>query len=141
MSEAASLARTETLERKGEKYERLIGRTKKLPAISTVVVHPCDRASLAGVVEAARAEIVRPTLVGPRERIEAVASEHDLDISPYEIVEAPHSHAAAERGVALLREGRGEEELQRDEEGLEPTHREHDPVVVGAWLVAMSYSL
>ena len=73
-----------------------------------MVVHPCDHSSLTGVLDAANAEIIEPILVGPRRKIESVAKEHDLDISACEIVDVPHSHAAAERGVELVREGRGE---------------------------------
>ena len=108
MTDSADFDVTRPLEPKGEKYERLIARTKELPAIPTVVVHPCERTSLEGVVDAARAEIIVPTLVGPRQKIEAVAAEHGLDLSACEIVEAAHSHEAAARGVELLREARGE---------------------------------
>src|SRR5262249_35157809 len=43
-----------------------------------------------------------------KQKIEAVASEHRLNLSACDIVEAPHSHGAAETGVALIRQGRGE---------------------------------
>ena len=108
MTDTASLKDTGPLARTGEKYERLIARTKEAPTIATVVVHPCDRSSLEGALDAAKAEIIEPILVGPRQKIEAVAAEHDLDISACEIIDAPHSHAAAARGVELLREARGE---------------------------------
>ena len=61
--------------RKGEKYERLIARTKSIQPVPTIVVHPCDRSSLEGVIEATKAEIIEPLLVGPRARIEAAAAE------------------------------------------------------------------
>ncbi len=93
---------------RGEKNRRLIAETKELPVIGTVVVHPCERSALQGPLDAAKAEIIEPILVGPRRKIEAVAAEHDLDISACEIVDVPHSHAAAARGVELVREGRGE---------------------------------
>lgn len=108
MAEAAALQLAQPVNRKGEKYERLIARSKQIPAIPTVVVHPCDQTSLEGVVDAAKAEIIAPLLVGPRQRIEAVATEHDLDISAFEIADTAHSHASAARGVELLHEARGE---------------------------------
>ena len=108
MTDSADFDVTRPIQRKGEKYERLIARTKEVSAITTVVVHPCDQTSLEGAIEAAKAEIIVPILVGPRQKIEAVAAQHDLDISACEIVEAPHSHAAAARGVELLHEARGE---------------------------------
>ena len=108
MTKTASLKGTEVFEHQGEKYEGLIARTEKAPTVATVVVHPCDESSLRGALDAAKSKIIEPILVGPRQKIERVAAEHGLDLSDWEIVDAPHSHAAAERGVALLREGRGE---------------------------------
>ena len=94
--------------RKHEKYERLIARCKALTPVPTAVAHPCDESSLKGAVEAAELGILQPILVGPRARIEAVAAQFQLDISGYEIVDAPHSHAAADLAVQLAREGKAE---------------------------------
>jgi phosphate acetyltransferase len=90
------------------KYERLIARAKQVPAVKTIVVHPCDESSLRGVTEAAEAGIIVPILVGPAGKIRAVAREHNLDISRFEIVDAPHSDAAAAQAVKLIHEARGE---------------------------------
>ncbi len=96
------------MERKHEKYERLIVRCKELSPIPTAVAHPCDESSLRGALEAAGMGILKPILVGPRAKIEAVAKAFDLDISPYELVDAEHSVAAAATAVQLVREGRAE---------------------------------
>jgi phosphotransacetylase len=90
------------------KFELLLARCKGMPAVPTAVAHPCDDASLSAVVEAARTGIIAPILVGPAERIRAAAKDAALDIGPYEIVDAPHSHAAAARAVELVRLGRAE---------------------------------
>ena len=95
-------------DRRLEKYERLIAAVKALPPLPTAVAHPCDEASLVGAIDAARLGVITPIFVGPRERIEAVAKAAKLDISAYEIVDAPFSHAAAEAAVALVRAGRAE---------------------------------
>jgi phosphate acetyltransferase len=92
----------------GSKYERLIARAKEVPAATTVVVHPCDESSLRGAVEAAEAGIIVPILVGPAAKISAVAREHNLDIGRFRVVDVPHSHAAAAKGVELVRESAGE---------------------------------
>jgi len=94
--------------KKREKYERLVAAVQDLPPALTAVAHPCDAASLAGALDAARLGIITPIFVGPRDRILAAAAEADLDISAYEIVDAPFSHAAAETAVALVRAGRAE---------------------------------
>ncbi|HLH95472.1 MAG TPA: phosphate acetyltransferase [Xanthobacteraceae bacterium] len=90
------------------KYDRLIAKAKEVSAAKTVVVHPCDEPALRGPVEAAGSGIITPLLVGPAHKIHRVAREHRIDISSLELVDVPHSHAAAEKGVALIREGRGE---------------------------------
>ncbi|GKX35149.1 MAG: phosphate acetyltransferase [Rhizobiaceae bacterium MnEN-MB40S] len=90
------------------KYDRLVARAKTEKPALTVVAHPCDETSLRGVADAAALGLITPILVGPKSRIEAVAEEFGLDISAYEMVDAPHSHGAAEKGVAIIREGRGE---------------------------------
>ena len=90
------------------KYERLIARAKQVPAARTFVAHPCDETSLRGAIEAAEAGIIVPILVGPAAKIAGVAREHGLDIDRFEIVDAPHSDAAAAKAVALIHEGKGE---------------------------------
>lgn len=91
-----------------EKYDRLIAAARDGSPAVTIVAHPCDETSLRGAMEAAAAAIIEPVLVGPAARIVAVAAEHGIDIAGHEIVDAPHSHAAAAQAVALVREGRGE---------------------------------
>jgi phosphate acetyltransferase len=71
-------------------------------------VHPCDESSLRGALEAAEARLIVPILVGPEKRIRAVASDFRLSLAGIAIVDAPHSEAAAERAVALAREGKVE---------------------------------
>jgi phosphate acetyltransferase len=90
------------------KYERLIARAKQVPAAITVVVHPCDESSLRGAIEAAEIEIITPVLVGPAEKIRAVAHEYKLDVGRFEIIDVPHSDAAAEKAVELIHEAKGE---------------------------------
>ncbi len=96
------------MDRKHEKYERLVALCKNLPPARTAVAHPCDESSLRGAVEAAAMGILDPILVGPRARIEAVATQHGLDIHRFEIVDTPHSHASAAAAVRLAGEGRAD---------------------------------
>jgi len=96
------------MERKHEKYERLIALCKTLPPAPTAVAHPCDENSLKGATEAAQMGLLQPILVGPRAKIEAVAKQFRIDLSPYEIVDTPHSHASAAEAVRLARQGKAE---------------------------------
>ena len=90
------------------KYDRLLARARKASPAITLVVHPCDESSLRGALETAEEGIIVPILVGPADRIAAVAREHRLDISRFEIVDAGHSEAAAAKAVELVHEGKGE---------------------------------
>jgi phosphate acetyltransferase len=90
------------------KYDRLIARAKQVAAATTLVVHPCDETSLRGALDAAATGIIKPILVGPAGKIAETARRFSLDIGPYEIVDAPHSDAAAARAVQLIHEGMGE---------------------------------
>ena len=96
------------MERKHEKYERLIARCKSLPPARTAVAHPCDESSLRGTIDATKAALIAPILCGPRARIEAVARQHGIDISNLEIVDTPHGEASAAAAVALVREAKAE---------------------------------
>jgi len=91
-----------------KRYERLMAAAREVPAVSTAVVHPCDDVSLQGAVEAAQQELITPILVGPAQRIAAIATRLGLDVSGHEIVDAEHSHDSAAEGVALVRAGRAE---------------------------------
>jgi phosphate acetyltransferase len=83
----------------------LIERAEALAPLRMAVVHPVDRDSLLGAVEAAQAGLIVPALVGPEERIRSLAAAHDLDISGFALVATEHSHDAADTAVALARRG------------------------------------
>ena len=89
-------------------YERLIARAKQVPPATTVVVHPCDETSLRAVAEAAEAGIIIPTLVGPKASIAALARQHGIDISRFELIDAVDADEAAAQGVKLIHEAKGE---------------------------------
>ncbi|MFX1670756.1 bifunctional enoyl-CoA hydratase/phosphate acetyltransferase [Paraburkholderia sp. A2WS-5] len=91
---------------KGRRYTRLIAMTRGLKPLRTAVVHPVDSASLAGAIEAARANLIVPILVGPDASIRAAADRAQLDLTPCEIVATTDSEAAAAQAVAMARAGR-----------------------------------
>ena len=90
------------------KYERLLERCRGLEPIPTAVVHPCEATALAGALEAAEQGLIDPILVGPYWRIEETAEAAGLKLGIPKLVDVPHSHAAAEKAVELVREGRAE---------------------------------
>jgi phosphate acetyltransferase len=92
------------LSEKSPHYQQLLHRTRGLEPIRTAVVHPVDAASLLGAIEAAKADLIVPVLVGPEARIRAAAEPVGLDLSACEIVPTEHSHAAAAQAAALARD-------------------------------------
>jgi phosphate acetyltransferase len=90
------------------KHDRLIARAQAFPPVTTLVVHPCDETSLRGAVDAATARLIVPILVGPARKIAATAQQFGLDISRFDLVDAPHSDAAATKAVELIHQAKGE---------------------------------
>src|SRR5579872_2370023 len=91
-----------------DKYLRLIDAAQKLPPVVTAVAHPCDEASLGGAVEARKLRLIEPVLVGPSVRIRDVAAMHRIKLGDLQIIDAAHSHDAAAKAVALVKEGKAE---------------------------------
>ena len=88
-----------------DRFHELMARAAFGASLATAVVHPCDDISLGAALEAARAGLIIPILVGPSAKIQAAAKQAQLDISGLRLVDAPHSHAAAAAAVALVRNG------------------------------------
>lgn len=86
-------------------FRDLLARATGSP-LPTAIAHPCDEVSLQAAVEAAARGLITPILVGPADKIRAKADFYKLDISAFPIEDVPHSHAAAQRAVALVKEGR-----------------------------------
>jgi phosphate acetyltransferase len=91
-----------------EKFHRLVETAQRQPPVPTAVAHPCDEVSLDSAIEGARLKLIKPILVGPQQKIRDVAARSEFDIGDFELVDAPHSHAAAAKAVELVREGRAE---------------------------------
>jgi phosphate acetyltransferase/phosphate butyryltransferase len=85
------------------RHRDLLAMAQGLAPLRTAVVHPVDRNSLLGAIEAARAGLIIPVLVGPEPRIRAAAAAEAVDLAPYRLVATRHSHEAAERAVAMAR--------------------------------------
>jgi phosphate acetyltransferase len=90
------------------KYEALLVKCQGLEPIPTAVAHPCEASALSGAVEAGQKKLIRPILVGPKDKIAAVAKEAKLDLGGLQIVDASHSHESAKKAVELVRNGEAE---------------------------------
>ncbi len=81
-------------------------RAYRLPPLRTAVVHPASARAILAAVEANDEKLFVPVLVGPRHRIEAAAREAGVSLEGMELIDVPHSHAAAEHAAQMA--GRGE---------------------------------
>jgi phosphate acetyltransferase len=90
---------------RNNRYLELLKACEDLPALSCAVVHPCSADALRGAVEAAEQGLIDPILIGPEDKIRAVADQAGLDIRPYRLVPAEHSHHSAELAVAMVLSG------------------------------------
>ena len=94
--------------RRHEKYERLIERTRGIPPIPCAVAHPCEKSALEGALLAAERGIIVPILVAPIAKLRRIAEEAGRSLDGFEIVDVPHSHAAAAKAVELVRAGKAQ---------------------------------
>jgi phosphotransacetylase len=90
------------------KYEQLLVRCRGLEPIPTAVAHPCESTALAGALEAGAKRLITPILVGPAAKINEVAKQSGINIGNTQVVDAPHSNAAAAKAVDLVRQGKAE---------------------------------
>jgi phosphotransacetylase len=76
--------------------------------VATAVAHPCEASALEGAVEAGAKGLIRPILVGPADKLREIAAKSGIDLGKTQIVDVPHSHAAATKAVELVRQGQAE---------------------------------
>lgn len=74
--------------------------------IRMAVVHPCDEISLAATLDAQAVGLIDPVLVAPKAKLVEIARKAGLDLSGVQIDDVLHSHAAADKAVALAVAGR-----------------------------------
>ncbi len=96
------------LHERGRLFQSLMETARQNPAIRTAVIHPCDELSLAGALDAGKQGLIVPILVGPMAKIRKTAEQAGRSLDGIDLVDAPHSHAAAARAVAMARDGQAE---------------------------------
>jgi phosphate acetyltransferase len=94
--------------RRHDKYKRLVAAAQSVPKLKVAVAHPCDAASIGAVFEAAELGLIEPILVGPSAKITAAAEALGKNVSRMRVVDALHSHEAAEKAVELVKSGNAE---------------------------------
>jgi len=89
-----------------DRYRELIDSCASLDPLRTAVVHPVQAHGIKAIAQAMEENLLSPVLVGPEARIRAAAEEAGVNISDCELVDAEHSHAAAQEAVRLAASGR-----------------------------------
>jgi hypothetical protein len=92
-------------ERSHRRFERLIARTRDIPAIPTAVVWPDEADALKAPLDAEREQIIRPVLIGSAARIRAVADKAGLDVAGCTIVDVATETQAAAAAVRMVHQG------------------------------------
>ncbi|MBS0421244.1 MAG: bifunctional enoyl-CoA hydratase/phosphate acetyltransferase [Proteobacteria bacterium] len=87
------------------RYDSLIAACRGLPPLRTAVVFPCDRLSLEGALEATRAGLIEPVLLGPDAQIRFLAHQLHWDLHTVTIMDVPEARAAAAQAITLARGG------------------------------------
>ncbi|HVY17820.1 MAG TPA: bifunctional enoyl-CoA hydratase/phosphate acetyltransferase [Rhodopila sp.] len=88
-----------------QRFRTMVEQVCGRPPLPVAIAHPCDATSLTAAQEVAALGMIEPILVGPAAKIRAAAASANIDIAAWRLVDAPHSHAAAARAVALVRAG------------------------------------
>lgn len=85
----------------------LVERARRLPALPSAFVYPCDRDSLQLALSSAFTGTLAPVLVGPEIRIRDIAGHAGIDIAQLPIEDTPDDpRASALRAAGLARTGR-----------------------------------
>jgi phosphotransacetylase/acyl dehydratase len=93
------------LEEPGYRHRKLIAQAESHQPIRTAVVYPIDQVSLAGAIEAAKANLIVPLLIGPPDKIEEAAKSANIDLTQITIAAAEGAEAAATEAVELVLNG------------------------------------
>jgi len=68
------------------------------------VVHPCSAYAISGAIEIQKEKLGTPILIGPSHKIKALAVQNKLNISGIKIIDVPHSNAAVEKAIELVKQ-------------------------------------
>lgn len=95
-----------TMKDTAPRSHELVVRARRHGASPTAVVYPCSGPALAGALEAAAAGLIVPLLVGPRNQIESIADQEELDLYGCIIHDVTGAQASAGYAAELVRDGK-----------------------------------
>lgn len=90
-----------------EHLDHIVQRAAKLATSRVAVVYPCSLSAIGAAASAQAVGLIKPLIVGPSQRIHALADEHGVDVRAMEFVDTDDDPGAAARAaVRLCQEGR-----------------------------------
>jgi phosphate acetyltransferase len=81
---------------------RIIGAAVELGPTRVAVAYPCNASSVEAAATAQRMGLIKPIMIGPWARIEAIAREKGIDVSGMEYLETGDNPVAAAQGAVGL---------------------------------------
>jgi phosphate acetyltransferase len=100
------LASTGTFAAPHRYLDRVLESCDRSEPLTVAVAAPLSEVALQGSVDAARAGVIVPILVGPEAELLQLANRMGVDLSPFELVPAADDADAARKCVALCQTGR-----------------------------------
>lgn len=91
--------------KKDDGPQRLLAHAQQLGRIKMGIIHPCNELTLSAAIDAKKEGLIDPILIAPKDKLESIAKEANLDLTGIQIEDVPHSHAAADRGAQLAQQG------------------------------------
>lgn len=96
-----STPRPDITVRRHDRYDAFIREARAQAPLRTAIVHPCSADALRAAIEARDEHLLDLLLIGPEAKIRAIADAAQISLDGIDIESVEHSHAAAERAVAL----------------------------------------
>lgn len=87
-------------------FDDYMEKAKKLKPMRAAAIYPVREKIIIAVNDAAEAGLIKPLLIGPKNRILHAAELADIDVSQYDIIDAENSLAAINKTIHLSREGK-----------------------------------
>ena len=88
-----------------DRFHAIIQSCQHVKAIRTAVVHPVKINVLQAVADCVHAGLIIPILIGPLKKIQLVATQAQINLSKWKIIDTEHSDAAAAKAAELAVDG------------------------------------
>ncbi len=92
--------------RRHDRYDAFIKRARLTLPVQAAIVHPCSTSAIQAAIEMRNEGLFEPILIGPEHKIREAAETAQVSLEGFVIDSVPHSHAAADRAVALAVAGK-----------------------------------